>query len=274
MTAARPCDPRDSGRAPATLRMMVFNTQHASPARALRQAAWIAGHDHADVVVLTEVGTGPGGDALLRAMADHGYTTVLGPPLPRTDYRAALVSRGPRLTPLASGIETLPHRGPAAVVELDDHTVGLMGLYVPSRGPRERRNQDKRAFQQAVTNAVPRFLASLTGPAVIAGDFNVIEPGHVPHLPVFGAWEYSFYRSFATAGLADAYRLTQPRGRQHSWFGRSGNGYRIDHIFVTRTHTAHVRACGYDDQPRQHGLTDHAAMTLTLALGQPHGTCL
>lgn len=253
----------------AVLRLMVFNTQNAAPARAVRQAAWIAGHDNSDVVVLTEVGAGPGGDAIVRALADHGYAAVHALRPARTGYRAVLASRGPGLRPVPSHVGVLPHRGPAAAVELAGHTISLMGLYIPSRGPQHRRNQDKRAFQEAVTQAVPRFLATATGPVVIAGDLNVVEPGHVPHLPVFGAWEYGFYESFASAGMTDAYRIAQPGGRQHSWFGRSGNGYRIDHIFVTSGHAGQVRACGYDDSPREQALTDHAAMTLTLAPGHP-----
>jgi exodeoxyribonuclease III len=64
-------------------------------------------------------------------------------------------------------------------------------------------------------------------------------------------------------------RARHPDGLDHSWFGRSGNGYRIDHIFVTGQHAAQVRGCGYLQAPRQQGLTDHAAMTLTLALARP-----
>jgi len=164
----------------------------------------------------------------------------------------------------------LPHRSPAAVADLAGHRVGLLGLYVPSRGPRQRRNQAKRAFQDAVTKALPGFLAQSTGPIVVAGDLNVVEPGHVPRLPVFGDWEYRFYRSFPEAGMTDAYRAIHPDVWDHSWFGRSGNGYRIDHIFVTTRHTAQVRACGYLHAPRHQGLSDHAAMTLSLTLSTDH----
>ncbi len=94
------------------------------------------------------------------------------------------------------------------------HTIGLLGLYVPSRGPKERRNQDKRSFQHAVAYALPGFVARFNGPVIVAGDLNVVEPGHIPHHPVFGDWEYDFYRSFASAGLADAYRLLHPRRRR------------------------------------------------------------
>jgi hypothetical protein len=40
----------------------------------------------------------------------------------------------------------------------------------------------------------------------VAGDLNVVEPGHIPHHSVFGDREHDFYRSFVGAGLIDAYR--------------------------------------------------------------------
>ncbi|HTT00393.1 MAG TPA: endonuclease/exonuclease/phosphatase family protein [Streptosporangiaceae bacterium] len=249
---------------------MVFNAQHAAPGRARRQAAWIGGQDGADVVVITEVGAGPGGLALIGALRGHGYGAVLCPEPAAPDYRTILASRGPDLTAVPSGIDVLPHRAPAAALDLGGHVIGLLGLYVPSRGQRQRRNASKRAFQQSVTRALPGFLARFSGPVVVAGDLNVVEPGHVPHLPVFGAWEYDFYRSFLDAGMADAFRAVQPDAVDHSWFGRS-NGYRIDHVFVTGRHVSQVRDCRYLHAPRHRELTDHAAMTLTLGPGAGRG---
>ncbi len=252
--------------ATGTVRLLAFNTQHASPVRARRQAEWITGQETADLVVLTEVSSGPGRHALIDALAEHGYTSVLAPEPAVPDYSTVLASRGADLIAVPSGIDVLPHRGPAATVSLAGHTIGLLGLYVPSRGPKERRNQNKRAFQQAVTSALPGFLTQFDGPAIVAGDLNVVEPGHTPHHPVFGEWEYGFYRSFSGAGLADAYRALHSDAIEHSWSGRGGQGYRFDHAFVTTQHREQVRSCGYLQAPRQQGLTDHAAMTLTLAM--------
>jgi exodeoxyribonuclease-3 len=257
--------------ATGTLRLLVFNAQHASPSRARRQAAWIASQETANLVILTEVGAGPGGHALIETLSEHGYHSVVAPEPAAPDYRTVLASRGPSLTAVPSGIGVFPHRGPAATVDIAGCVIELLGLYVPSRGPKQRRNESKRTFQDAVTKALPGFLAGFGGPVIVAGDLNVVEPGHIPHLPVFGDWEYEFYRSFLDTGMADAYRAVHPDASDHSWFGRSGNGYRIDHVFVTRRHAAQVRGCGYLHAPRQQGLTDHAAMTLTLTLALTTG---
>ncbi len=196
--------------AAAEVRLLVFNAQHASPGRARRQAEWIAAQEAADLVVISEVGSGPGGAALIGALTAAGYTSVLAPGAAFAGYRTVLASRGAGLTAVPSGIKVLPHRGPAATFTLAEERIGLLGLYMPSRGPKERRNEDKRAFQQAVTATLPGFLAQFRGPVIVAGDLNVVEPGHIPHHAVFGDWEYGFFRSFAEAGLTDAYRALHP----------------------------------------------------------------
>lgn len=247
------------------LRLTVFNVQNAAPARARAQIAWLAARREADVLVLTEVGTGPGSKALSAALTDHGYDRLLCPePGPARDYRTVLASRGPDLDALDSGVAALSHRAPCASLAIGSTEVLLLGLYVPSRGPRERRNEDKRAFQTAVAAALPALVEGFEGPVVAAGDLNVVEPGHVPHRAVFGRWEYDFYDSFAGAGLVDAYRHLHPGRVEHSWYGRGGNGYRFDHVFTTGAHRALIQECGYLHRVRHEGLSDHSAMVLTL----------
>lgn len=260
-----PATPRHAAST-ESVRVLTFNAQHASPERSYRQAAWIADQETADLVVITEVGSGPGGAALVTALADHGYASTVAPEPAAPDYRTILASRAGPLTSIPAGIDVLPHRGPAATVRIGAHPVALLGLYVPSRGPKQRRNEDKRAFQQAVTSALPAFAAHFDGLVIVTGDLNVVEPGHSPHHAVFGEWEYGFYRAFAKAGLTDAYRALHPRTVEHSWFGRSGQGYRFDHAFVTAPHVTRIHRCAYLRSPLEQRLSDHAALSLTLSL--------
>ncbi|MEW2548973.1 endonuclease/exonuclease/phosphatase family protein [Streptomyces sp. NPDC047002] len=265
---ARPAHPASTTHA----RLLVFNAQHASAARAHRQAEWIGRLHTADLVVLTEVGPGPGGTALVQAMRQAGYVHVVAPSARGGDYRTVLASRTAVLEPVDAGVGFLPHRAPAAVATVGGHDVGIVGLYVPSRGPKERRNEDKRDFQEAVAGALYGLGKAFPGvPVVVAGDLNVVEPGHRPHHKVFGRWECAFYNAFAQAGFTDAFRHLHPEAVEHSWFGRSGQGFRFDHAFTTAGHAPLVEACAYDQTPRTKRLTDHAAMTLTLALPAPAG---
>ena len=248
------------------LRVLTWNVQHASPVRSFRQAAWIAAQP-ADVAVLTEVAATGSSHAIAQSLGEHGFTVCC--PTAPGDYRTVIASRTGTQEPclqIWSGL--LPHRFVAVRLHLGREPVaGVVGLYVPSRGSRERRNVDKRAFQDAVTRLLPRLADALMvdGPIVIAGDLNVVEPGHQPHHAVFGRWEYDFYDAFGKSGYGDAFRHLHPGQADHSWFGRrSGNGYRFDHIFCSRLNA--VRDCRYLHEPRIAGLSDHSAMITTIAV--------
>ncbi|MER6176350.1 endonuclease/exonuclease/phosphatase family protein [Streptosporangium sp. NPDC001681] len=253
---------------PGQVRVLTLNVQHANPARSRRQAEWLAAQD-ADVVVLTEVT--PGAHAITQALGEHEFTVHLGDG--GSDYLTVVASRIGKQEP-APEIHPgyLPHRCAAIRLHLDDgSSVGVVGLYVPSRGPQERRNVDKRLFQDAVAEMLPALADDLavTGPVVIIGDLNVVEPGHKPHHTVFGAWEYTFYRAFDAAGYGDAFRHHHPDLDDHSWYGRrSGAGYRFDHLFCSPVGA--IADCRYVHEPRTSGLSDHAAMTATITL--PTGT--
>jgi exodeoxyribonuclease III len=255
------------------VRVLTWNVQHAAASRAHRQAVWLATSDPHEVLVLTEVAAGESGELLARLLREFGYSVVL-PDAGQDKYRVLLACRTGDLDVVAdTGMDVMPHRCVAARMTFAQDEIGVVGLYVPSRGPQHQRNVAKRAFQDAVTAALPGMSERLkvTGPVVITGDLNVVEPGHDPRYAVFGQWEYDFYRSFAAAGFADAFRLRQPQGMDYSWFGRARgdgrrNGYRIDHTFITAAHVQIVRGCRYLHGIRESGLSDHAAMTLTVDL--------
>ncbi|MEU5662097.1 endonuclease/exonuclease/phosphatase family protein [Streptomyces longwoodensis] len=254
------------------VRLLLFNAQHASPDRSRRQVAWVAGQEGADIAVFTEVSSTQGGDALVAALAECGYATVVAPQPSAPDYRTVIACRTGEVQPVPSPVTVTPHRAPAARVTVGGRDIGVLGLYVPSRGPKEQRNVAKRAFQESVTESLRRLPAAFPDmPVIVAGDLNVIERGHQPPHKVFGAWEYAFYDSFRAAGLTDAFRHLHPDGIAHSWFGRSGNGFRFDHLFVSTPHVDRVLACDYHQEAREVGLSDHAVMTLRLSLSPTAG---
>lgn len=254
------------------IQVLTCNVQRACVSRARRQAAWLTGSD-ADVLVLTEVSASESGEVLAQVLTDEGFGVAL-PASSATDrYRVLVACRGVEPTCVDVGAGSMGHRCVTVRASFSAGAIGVTGLYVPSRGPKAQRNQDKRAFQDLVTAVLPQIPPAMDvpGPLVIAGDLNVVEPDHDPRYRVFGKWEYDFYRAFGQAGFDDAFRITKPSVMDYSWFGRPSadgtrNGYRFDHAFVSRAHRAAVVACRYDHSVRTAGLSDHSALTLTLDL--------
>ncbi|MGW0504036.1 endonuclease/exonuclease/phosphatase family protein [Micromonospora sp. NPDC003241] len=245
--------------------LITWNVQHASAARARRQIDWLTALDDADIVVLTEVPAS--GDAHAALLADHGYTVLC--PAPTGDYRTLLATRVGTLT-AADHLYTgaYPGRLVTASIALSGRVaLAIAGLYVPSRGPKAHRNVAKRAFQTEIATLLPHLRSAFTGlPVLIAGDLNVLEPGHQPHHSVFGVWEYDFYRAFTDAGFSDGFRHRHPDADEHSWFGRAGLGYRFDHLFCTTHDLPGLLHCNYLHAPRTQALSDHSALAATLRL--------
>ncbi|MGH3929977.1 MAG: endonuclease/exonuclease/phosphatase family protein, partial [Pseudonocardiaceae bacterium] len=109
------------------LRVVTWNVQHASPARARHQADWLANCEYADVAVLTEVGHGPGATALLRALGDRGFHPVCVPPPATRDYTTVIATRTPDVDAVPVPVGVLPHRIVALRVTVGGRRATVVG---------------------------------------------------------------------------------------------------------------------------------------------------
>ncbi|GGO89618.1 hypothetical protein [Wenjunlia tyrosinilytica] len=88
-----------------------------------------------------------------------------------------------------------------------------------------------------------------------------------PRYPFFRPFEYDFHRWLGEAGYRDAFRLLHPAAAEYSWVGRTGDGYRYDHAFVSGALERETGGCAYVHEPRtQTRLTDHSGLSLQLSL--------
>jgi exodeoxyribonuclease III len=259
---------RAGGYAPevplAALTVLTLNVQHAGPARARALVKWISEAISPDVVVLTEVGIGQGRRTLLDELSVARFATLVAAPADCPDYSVIVASRLGHARLHDARPVVLPHRLGAIRLLMPASALIVVGIYVPSRGAGPVRNLAKRTFQDAAARLLRDLLGGIESAGVIvAGDFNVIEPSHVPAYRVFQSWEYDFYNGMNGMGLVDAFRLLHPDDMSYSWYGASGrNGYRFDHAFITATHSYRVTDCKYLDFPRLTGLSDHSALIL------------
>ena len=67
-------------------------------------------------------------------------------------------------------------------------------------------------------------------------------------------------------GFRDAWRWVHPAGREYSWYSHTGNGFRIDHAFVSEGLGDRIESAWYSHSEREAGLSDHSPMVLTLNL--------
>lgn len=155
----------------------------------------------------------------------------------------------------------LPTRATSVALPAPAGKIEVIGAYVPSRDAGPEKTERKRKWLAAC-------LAALTardrrGPAVLVRDLNILEPGHQPHYPFFVPFEYNFYRALtAEHSLTDVFRHLHPDAAEHSWVGRTGDGYRYNHAFCSAALTTAISTCQYLHEPRHDRLSDHSALTL------------
>ncbi|THA54300.1 endonuclease/exonuclease/phosphatase [Streptomyces sp. A1136] len=217
------------------------------------------------MLVLTETASSAGCDLLERRFTAAGYSVTFPRPEQRGERGAMIVSRL-ETRPLETGVTYLPHRAVGVTVDSDEGPVDVIGLYVPSRDATEVKTERKRNFLQECRHT----LLDGEGDAMrlVLGDFNVLEPGHVPRYRFFSPFEYEFYNWFGAAGYEDAFRRLHPEELDYSWVGRTGDGYRYDHAHVSGRLADRLTACSYVHEPRTmpDRLTDHSALAVGLAV--------
>jgi exodeoxyribonuclease III len=244
------------------LSLITFNIGNPSVERAARQLEWLAERPE-NVFVLTETKASEGCRHLAESFRTAGYAVTY--PEPNIgEYGVMIISTlASRPDPITTRLTYLPSRAAGALIPTDRGPVRVIGAYVPSRNASAQKVERKRRwlteFSLALANG-PQDQATL-----LLGDLNILEPDHQPHYHFFQPFEYDFYRALADQhGLVDAFRHMHPDLTEHSWVGRSGDGYRYDHAHCTKDLAAELTECAYLHQPRLTRLSDHSALTVRL----------
>ncbi len=238
------------------LRILNWNVRNPSFKRAVKQCKYIE-NLKPHLILLTELKSVNSLKYFKERLSYLGYKVFYD--LPNDDYFILVASI---FDSFKLPIETdfLSHRMKGIIIK--EKELKFIGIYVPSRGPKEMRNVNKRKFQYSVMKVLDKFERQTK--IIIGGDLNVIDPFHIPKYPVFGDWEYEFYEKFIKIGLFDAFREVN-NFQDYSWFGREG-GYRFDHLFVSKDLKDKIKRCYYDHNVRKEKLSDHSSMILELEM--------
>ncbi|QMU73938.1 endonuclease/exonuclease/phosphatase [Streptacidiphilus sp. P02-A3a] len=233
-----------------------------SPERAGRQLAWLAQRPE-QVLVLTETTPGDGCAFLADRFTSAGYAVAY--PVPDKGERGVMiVSRLPMAEASPLSTAYLPYRAVSATVKTQAGPVDVLGLYVPSRDASPAKIERKQRFLDGLQATIAHGSAS---GRVVLGDFNILEPDHDPRYATFRPFEYGFYSWLGDNGYHDAFRRLHPGDREYSWVGRTNDGYRYDHAFVSDPLSGLVDDCTYVHEPRTvTRLSDHSGLSLRLAV--------
>lgn len=244
------------------MRFATLNVSGPSADRAGRLLAFLPSLE-ADVLVLTETRQNRGTARLLDSYRDSGYAVVAAQSMDASERGVAVIQRAGRPVPLTSEVTAeVRHRLVASEVGADQ-AITVVGAYVPSRDASPAKIARKQRFLSQMTALAGRWAHERL---VFLGDLNIVSRQHVPQFTTFRCWEYDALEALERHGLIDAYALLYPDEQAHSWIGRKGAGYRYDYAFVSAGLVPYLLDCEYLHEPRELGLSDHAAVVLTLNL--------
>jgi exonuclease III len=229
------------------MRLLVWNIRQGGGSRLARIADALARHK-ADILVLSEYRAGEAAVRLRAALETLGYryATLLAPPPGRSGVliaaRCAFRDHGK-----VDGGLPEPYR----MIGVGFPAFRLVGIYMPN-----------------LLTKVPYWetliatLGETGGQALAVGDFNTCRP----YLDEAGAIDRTahYMDKMAEIGFCDLWRLRNPELREYSWFSTKGNGFRIDHAFLSDALAVRIGAIRYSHAERLAGISDHSPLIIEL----------
>jgi exodeoxyribonuclease III len=230
------------------VRLLAWNIRQGGGSRLAGIVDAIARHD-ADVLILSEYRGGEAAERLQGALKAAGYrhVTKLVPPPQRTGVLIAARRRFVERGPVCPRVEE-----PWRLVDVELGVLRLTGVYMPNL-------LKKVPYWQTLIDA---FGERASGDALAIGDFNTCR-AHVDELGALDATA-RFMDGIAAIGFCDLWRHRFPDGREFSWYSHRGNGFRIDHAFLSPGLAARAGVIRYSHEERLAGLSDHSVLLLDL----------
>ena len=232
------------------LRLLAWNIRQGGGTRLAAIAAALARHE-ADIVVISEYRGGDSASRLREALGRLGYRhqTTLAPPPGKNGVLIA--ARIPFREHGAVGT-ALPE--PYRMVRIEMAGLFLSGIYMPNL-------LAKVPYWEALIAALA---AEPDGAMLAIGDFNTCR-AYVDEAGAIDACAH-FMDKVEAIGFCDLWRRRYPEGREFSWYSTRGNGFRIDHAFLSPALAAQAGAVRYSHDERLAGLSDHSPLILDLGV--------
>ena len=229
------------------MRLLAWNIRQGGGSRLARIAAALERHE-ADILVLSEYRGGQSAVRLLAVLDALGYryATTLMPPPGRTGVLIAARCAFREHGTLGIGIDE-PYR----MVSVAFAAFRLVGVYMPNL-------LAKVPYWEALITA----LGETGGHALAIGDFNTCRP----YLDEAGAIDRTahYMDRMGEIGFCDLWRRRNPELREYSWFSTRGNGFRIDHAFLSDALAVRTGTIRYSHEERLAGISDHSPLILEL----------
>jgi exonuclease III len=229
------------------MRIVSWNIWHGARTRIDRVLERLRAHEP-DIVVLSEFRNNDAGRQIRGGLERMGLVNQSDSNAEARINTVLIAAREPFQGRSFETLGSETHRCVACRV----HGVHLLGLYFPN-------NQAKAPIFEFLLNLERKYLRS---PSILIGDFNTGKPFVDEDRDTFFCSEH--FTRLEEKGWVDAWRHHYPKAREYSWYSSHGNGFRIDHAFVSSKLLPRVRRIAYSHQERESRDSDHSALIVDI----------
>lgn len=232
----------------AAMRIVSWNIRHGGGTRIAAILRCLAEY-RPDVLVLVEFRQGQGGDRLRGELSQHGLS------------EHAIATAGPKqnsvLIAARKSFETMTLPG---IEDGDAHRVvgvsfgelDLFGFYFAN-------GEKKIPLWRSLLTAAPSLLMR---PTLLIGDFNTGRHRMDEKGATF--WCAKDFETLLLAGMIDGWRHFHGDATAATWFSSYGNGFRLDHAFVSPLLLPRLKSVEYSHIERESKVSDHSLLLVEL----------
>ena len=228
------------------MKITTWNIRHGGGSRIKEISQFCSENRDSDVLVITEFRNNKNKDLIIKVLDNFGYSRVFTTDAESKINSVLVACKNENKVEVFDELKEHKQR----VIKVKNSNFSIYACYFP---------------QQKLKKIVFDFLLKeiKNNPnenIIIAGDFNTGKH----YLDEKGASFYcaEYLDKLEDAGMIDAWRFINKDKREYSWYSNAGNGFRIDHFYVSNNLTNKIKDCCYNHKYRENKFSDHSSMTL------------
>jgi exonuclease III len=230
------------------LRILYWNIRHGGGSRANQIGQAVAGYNP-DLIIFGEYRNGPA-FTKIRTELDHLGLSCWHATTPTPGLNGLTVATRCFIDQVCQFPDLGGDRHRILQVEVEG--ISLLCCYFPQ-------GRDKIPVFEFVLNWASSFRNM---PALVIGDLNtgkheIDEVGSTFIVP-------EYLNRIEATGFVDGWRRFHGPTREYSWYSNFGNGFRIDHAYLSPALLPYVQHVRYSHGERESGLSDHSIMIVEL----------
>ena len=225
-----------------------WNIRHGGGERVNDILGVLKNNSKSDVYVITEFRNNSNGSEILYFLKQLGYKYIKTIETEQRINSILIASKIKYESELFAELEEHKQR----VIKIKTSELSIYGCYFPQK------NLKKDVFEFLLKEIKTNKEENI----IITGDFNTGKHFIDEKAGSFYCSEY--LDKLENSGMVDAWRLINGQKKEYSWYSNAGNGFRIDHFFVSDSITGNIVSCSYSHLFREKKISDHSMMTLEL----------